>query len=444
VKITVYPSNKGDCLLVSGAGGGQMLVDGGMTGSYRDYVASALADLHARGEQLDVVCVSHIDEDHIAGVLRLMDDLLAWRVYDYQLRPETDNPQPKPPASPRPPVVKAVWHNGFDRQLGRNAGRIEAMLSATTTILSGADEEKIREMVLEQRAIVTGVAQAVTLSHRLGADQLDIPINPEYGGKLMVVDARKRAIRLGGLTITVIGPSKARLEDLREEWNTWLSEHRETLAQIEEQAKDDRLPPATGKIASAAPMIQPMLAQAQALAAASKVTVPNLASLMLLVEEGDRRLLLTGDGIAEDILAGLRRCRKLDRNGRLHVDVLKVQHHGATANIDPPFCKAVTADHYVFCGNGAHHNPEREVVEMIVAARLAAPSGSSPHADRPFKLWFNSSEAFAETEPRRRHMKQIEADVRRLTATAGGRMDFAFITDREWSDQNRFELTFTG
>jgi beta-lactamase superfamily II metal-dependent hydrolase len=444
MKLSVYPSNKGDCLLVSGKDGGRMLVDGGMTGSYRDYVAPALAELQARGEHLDVVYVSHIDEDHIAGVLRLMDDLLAWRVFDYQSRPETNNPQPKVPRSPRPPEVKAVWHNGFDRQLGKNSGRIEEMLSASATILSGADEERIRQIVLEQRDIVTGVAQAVTLSYRLGADQLNIPINPDYGGKLMAVDARRSVIRFGSLSITVIGPSKARLEQLRKEWNDWLRANRETLSEIEDEAKNDRLPPPTGSLATAAPLIAPMLAQTQALAASSSVTVPNLASLMLLVEEGERRLLLTGDGIAEDILAGLKRCRKLDRNGRIHVDVLKVQHHGATANITQAFCEAVTADHYVFCGNGAHHNPEPDVVAMIVAARLAAPAGSGPGADRPFKLWFNSSESFAETESRQRHMKRIETDVRRLAATADGRMEFAFITDPEWADRKRFELTISG
>jgi len=441
MNLTVFPSNKGDCLLVSGEDGGRMLVDGGMTGSYRDFVAPALAELHERGEQLDVVCVSHIDEDHIAGVLRLMDDLLAWRVFDYQSRPETDNPNPKKPKSPRPPEVKAVWHNGFDRQLGKNAGRIEQMLSASATILSGTDEERIRLMVLEQRAIVTGVAQAVTLSNRIGADQLDIPINPEVDGKLMAVDTRRGVIRLGGLRMTVIGPSKARLEQLRKEWNDWLRENRETLGRIEEEAKEDRLPPAAGSLATAAPLIAPLLAQAQALAASSTVTVPNLASLMLLVEEGERRLLLTGDGIAEDILAGLKRCRKLDVDGRIHVDVLKVQHHGATANITQAFCEKVTADHYVFCGNGAHHNPERAVVELIVTNRLAAPPGSGPAADRPFKLWFNSSESFAETESRRHHMKEIEADVRRLAATADDRLEFAFITDPEWAERKRFDLT---
>ena len=45
-----------------------------------------------------------------------------------------------------------------------------------------------------------------------------------------------------------------------------------------------------------------------------------------------------------------KRHKKFDAAGRIHVDVLKVQHHGATANVDDAFVRAVTADHYVFCG----------------------------------------------------------------------------------------------
>ena len=48
----------------------------------------------------------------------------------------------------------------------------------------------------------------------------------------------------------------------------------------------------------------------------------------------------------------------LDANGKLHVDVLKVPHHGAEFNMSTPFAQAVTADDYIFCGNGFATNPE--------------------------------------------------------------------------------------
>jgi hypothetical protein len=88
--------------------------------------------------------------------------------------------------------------------------------------------------------------------------------------------------------------------------------------------------------------------------------------------------------------------------------VLKVQHHGATANVTAEFCEQVTADHYVFCGNGAHSNPELEVLETIATARLA--SGAGP--DQPFTFWFTSrTDSPGLSDRRVAHMRQVEAEM---------------------------------
>ena len=102
--------------------------------------------------------------------------------------------------------------------------------------------------------------------------------------------------------------------------------------------------------------------------------------------------------------------------GRIHVNVLKVQHHGARANVETDFVKSVTADHYVFCGNGAHHNPEEEVVEAFAKARLGGIDGDGPVGPpTPFQFWFtSSSETPSLTAPRKEHMKVIEDTVAAL------------------------------
>jgi beta-lactamase superfamily II metal-dependent hydrolase len=81
-------------------------------------------------------------------------------------------------------------------------------------------------------------------------------------------------------------------------------------------------------------------------------------------------VLLIGDGVSSAILDGLTHHGELDADSRIHVNVLKVQHHGATANVMQAFVEPVTADRYVFCGNGAHHNPELEVGEAFAKTRL--------------------------------------------------------------------------
>ncbi len=109
------------------------------------------------------------------------------------------------------------------------------------------------------------------------------------------------------------------------------------------------------------------------------MTVPNLASLMVLIEKGGKKVLLTGDGHSADILKGLEFHDKLNQNAgkNLHVDILKVQHHGSEHNIDIEFCQRITADHYIFCGNGEHENPDLDAVRVILNSRLGGATEKS-------------------------------------------------------------------
>ena len=47
----------------------------------------------------------------------------------------------------------------------------------------------------------------------------------------------------------------------------------------------------------------------------------------------------------------------VQQGGGLHVDVLKIQHHGAEHNFKREFAKRVTAENYVICGNGRTRTP---------------------------------------------------------------------------------------
>jgi len=149
---------------------------------------------------------------------------------------------------------------------------------------------------------------------------------------------------------------------------------------------------------------------------------------MLLVEENGRQVLLTGDGHADDVLAGLENAGLLDPELGLHVDVLKVQHHGSEHNLTPEFARQITANRYLFCGNGEHRNPDSRVVQAIIDSRLGPVSGRStnPRAKRRFSLQFNSS-AGATHGDERDHMQQIESLVRRASDASSRRMSCTFL-----------------
>jgi beta-lactamase superfamily II metal-dependent hydrolase len=432
MRLTVLPSAHGDCLLLE-SGKKRMLIDGGPDHSFRRHVLPELAKSNKR--PIDCVYLSHIDFDHIGGLLVLVDALYAWRVHEY--RTEKGDAIDEP-AMPRPPEVKKVWHNAFTAQLGDNAALVASALANTAEILSGLTAADAATTTIRQyhQDLATHTGHALQLTNRIGAGQLGIDVNPEYDAGLMAFDdeSEQPELKLGKAKFTLLGPTMADLRNLRTEWDEWLRDNKTTVRKIRKASRTD----ADALTSSANDFVAPLETEARLLAdelstpgldarledslGASakelglrrKVTPPNLASLMFLVEEGKKTILLTGDGHADDIIAGLEKRQKLDADGNLHVNVLKVQHHGAEYNMTPDFARRITADHYVFCGNGYATNPEEIVLETIAGAR----------ATGTYKFWFNST---PETASYKEQMTKIRSCVERLAEESEGRLTFEFV-----------------
>jgi hypothetical protein len=318
----------------------------------------------------------------------------------------------------RPPEIGEVWHNGLFHLVGDQiAPSVEGVLESVATVLAGAPSEELQDLASELDDLATGERSSMELSRRLSPEQLGIALNPRAAGPLMKRGTPGNAaggeqVTLGKLKISVLGPSDDDIEKLRVGWQKWLDANEKALRELQAEMLEDeeRLGTLSPRIV-ANPMLDAALGEGL-----KKVTAANLASLMLLVEEDVFSVLLTGDGVSQEILDGLAHHGKLDANKRIHVNVLKVQHHGALGNVEAEFVKSVTADHYVFCGNGAHHNPEKEVVEAFAKARLEGIEGGVPVGPgTPFKFWFtSSSETPGLTAQRKQHMKIIEDTVNAL------------------------------
>jgi beta-lactamase superfamily II metal-dependent hydrolase len=424
--LTAFQSGKGDCLLLSNEKSTvRILVDGGMPAAYATHVAPALAELRAAKQDLDLVYVSHIDQDHIGGVLRMLNDEVEWRVHEHQK--SNGNPGHKPPKAPRPPKIHQIWHNAFHEQITKNAGEIEDALAAIAPVLAGADVATLREIGLQQSDLATSINEAIQVSRRIGPNQLKIDLNKPAGGKLMMLRGDQQSITLAprkaagaaageALRVTIVGPTGVHLKELRVKWNDWLRKNQETLKTIRQKARQDVERLGTSEFDRFLTMLR---LQTESFGNPDSVTAPNVASLTLLVEEkGAESVLLTGDARGDHILEGIEAAGRLV-NGGLNVDVLKVQHHGSENNIDSVFCDAVVARDYVFCGNGEHENPDERVVDLIARRRLMKPG--------KFTFWFNSSSLVSDKDEARKHMAIVEKTVEDLAKGAKGRMAFRFL-----------------
>jgi beta-lactamase superfamily II metal-dependent hydrolase len=419
MRLRMFQSGKGDCLLLSNAANtGRILVDGGMPAAYRDHVAPAMGRLRQGRRKLDLVYVSHIDQDHIGGILGLLNDEVSWRVHKFQTEEANPrNPDHPVPSVPRPPQIDAIWHNAFHEMVEDNEGEVERLLAAAAPVLSGSDLVDLKKLGERQSDLVQSIREAIQVSRRIGPKQLGIPLNAQAGGKLMMRREGQAPVVIGGMSIRILGPTSKELTRLRKDWNKWLEQNQKALETIRNQAQEDQTRLGLSEFQR---LVRHFSLQAERFGNPAEVTPPNLASLTLLVEEQGRSILLTGDARGDQIVEGLQAVGGPASGGRFEVDVMKVPHHGSENNVDRAFCDAVIARDYVFCGNGEHENPDLRVVRLMAERRLAVPG--------PFKFWFNSSEAVTQAGEPAAHMKAVEELVRDLARGSRGRMKFKFLT----------------
>jgi len=320
----------GDCLLLRypGPDGKERLwiidggprsekVDGKPLAVWKDVLLPRLTEIN-QTKPLPVALgmVSHIDDDHINGIQKITNGLVA-----------------ASPSDPAAVTFARFWFNSFDDLVGpKPAGlptEVAAMAELAAEILPRIEDE-------DAQSVLQSVPQGLALAADLGS--LRLKGNKPVNG--MVVAARgQKTFDIEGAVLTIIGPMQDRVDKLRLEWAKALS--KPTKAARQAALQDLFLP-------------DKFLDK----------SVPNLSSIVVLVEVEGRRLLLTGDANGKDVVAAW---DELGLGaGPVEIDLLKMPHHGSIRNTPKEFLDFFVADHYVFSANGKYDNPDAPVVEAMV------------------------------------------------------------------------------
>lgn len=322
------PARYGDCLLLAVPAPQRvvrLLIDGGPSGVFRSFLKPRLDKEITDGAPLaiDAIMVSHIDEDHILGILDLFGAIR-----------DADERQ-----APRPYQPRWLLHNSFDGLVGEGEGGAARAIGGDTVLASlGA---ALPEIMLSReshtaRLVLQSYGQGSKLASLAAA--LKISRNPPDQGLIQFTTEAPRVLRLGDATLTVVGPLKKEIDDLQREWGKWRAKQKDKKATA-------------------------------ALAAYLDKSVPNLSSIVVMMECKAKKILLTGDARGDHILEGLKEAGLMPASGPLKVDILKLPHHGSSRNLALAFFKKIHAAHYVASADGTYGNPDRETLEMIEAAR---------------------------------------------------------------------------
>lgn len=307
----------GDCLILH-VGDPEspqvILIDGGPRGVFRS-LRARLAGIRERFHPnrqlpLALVVVSHVDSDHIHGILDLAKSL--------------DSSTEEPPYT-----VKRLWHNSFEDVAGKAGPAAQALSTAGFRWTSSP--------LIESSAILQSVPQGKEL--RQIARKLTWWVNESPPGatpKMIVASGDPKEFMpkvVDGLSLKVLSPRDAEVEALRNAW---------------EKALQETTP-------------------AEALARMD-TSIFNLSSIVLLAEAAGKTMLLTGDSRSDLIVDGLSSAG-LMKDGIFRCDVLKLPHHGSPRNVKPDFFRTVQAQHYVISADGKHGNPSVETLRMLTEAR---------------------------------------------------------------------------
>ncbi len=329
--LEVLQAYHGDCLILHYGSENHphfAVIDGGPGHIYDRVLRPRLAQLRAGWSAnqplpIDLLMVSHVDDDHINGVLDLLSELTG---------ADDDGVE-------APWRVRTLWHNSFDDILGNPEEEIFSTLRVSIASAGAPVGRRVTGLSLNDLPVLAaGIAQGRQLRDK--ARRLNLtPLNRPFQGLVMTRAGREDVVMLDDhVKLTVVHPNEARIEALHAEWEKALKEARDK--------GDPRV----------------------LMAACRDTSAANLSSIVVMAECHRKRMLLTGDARGDDILVGLEAAGLL-HHGKCSVDILKLPHHGSDRNVSTDFFRKVKARHYVVSGDGAHDNPEIATLRMISDAR---------------------------------------------------------------------------
>lgn len=337
LELRFLPAREGDAVWVRWGDDlrHQLLVDMGNASTGRK-IRARLEGLAEADRRFELLVVTHIDGDHIGGVLSGLVE--------------------------RPPLAGLsfddIWFNGWPHLHGQRVRRPGET--------SG----------LEPMGAVQG---------ELFSDWLTGVWNERFGRGPVAREDPRRAIELSDqLRVTVLGPTPARLQNLQPTWET----------EVELAIERGRLPESSLEAMGRPKPVRPDLTTTSDLNdLADELSDPdpspsNGTSIILMLEWRKRRVLLTGDAFARDVVDAL----AVGEPSPVSVDVFKLPHHGSQGNVSDAVVRAVTCRDWVFSTDGSrHYHPDAAAVARVVR---------KPGNPRP-RLLFNVPSTFNEwwTDP---------------------------------------------
>lgn len=314
MKIKLLKAGNGDSLLLSfndGIINRNILIDGGVEQTYYSDATNVNGELYSeidsirkRGESIDLLILTHIDNDHICG-------LLKWF--------ELDNKAHE--------LVKNVWFN---------SGKLIA------NYFNEPENEDLRVGLKIFSDPQTGVKEAIEYE--------DYLIKKGIWDQKVIIEGQK--LKECGIKIQILSPNEAQLKRLLKEYKEKTGDPTYTAGKgkdwnknikdfIEEENRSD-------------------------FKFNQDSSVKNGSSISFILTLNNKRFLFLADSHPKGIVKQLKTLG-FSKDKPLEVEVMKVSHHGSKANTNKELLEIVKTENYIISTDSSGHNhPNKRTLARIL------------------------------------------------------------------------------
>lgn len=333
LKIHALPAKHGDCIWIEYGDNIEqknILIDGG-TGEGESFIALEKRIKAIKGEKIfELLVITHIDADHIGGVLRLLQDYKKLGI-----------------------TFKDIWFNGYSH------------------LLDDFDD-------------LLGPVQGEMLSKLLVRGAL--PWNKSFNGNAVAIDEAQELspIKIGDFMLTLLSPTKSDLKRLIPKWELEVKKAGLIpgfeLRDLQIDDFDDWLGDTQIDVE--------LLSKSRF---RSDSSVANKSSIAFLIEYNNKRCLFSGDAHVGTLNAAIKKLGYSSKN-RLRLDLLKVSHHGSKSNINKTFLKRIDCKNFLFSTNGDRFkHPDKEAIARIIANSKRKPRLLFNYCTEYNEIWKKST-----------------------------------------------------
>lgn len=334
MKLYLFPARNGESILIENIYKHFILVDGGYCDTYSSYIKPYLQLMSDKGFDLDLVISTHIDADHISGIVNLVND--------ESLTIPIDN----------------IWHNAY-----KHIQSPVKVIGKESVLI----HHNICKQVLEGETNKVSAKQGSTLAALI--QKRGINWNIQFDGNVIT---RKFGVNIRDFVISVLSPTFSNIGNLSKFWRKELIKKGLLAKEHSNEYWDDAFEFCLSKDI---PGFRFHAHKVSGSVDFDKIkehpyeadTSPtNGSSISFVLKTEGKSVLMLGDAHAEDVISGLKELYG-DSDEPYAFDAIKLSHHGSYNNNSPELISMIDSENWIILTDGTVYNhPDIEVLAHLI------------------------------------------------------------------------------